>query len=151
MKNILKFVLCIAIAFIITNFSINAQLREDLKREINVYIVPDSLDFPANFRGAISHRNLIIRSKKLERIFDKFNTESISRGFPDFRDEDTIKTREDGAKIKVPSLSRIFGVRLSRKEDIDSAIAELSRLPGILFAEKNLDAELNGDPDYLPK
>jgi hypothetical protein len=135
MRNI-KTYLTLYLAFLIASFSVNAQLKEDLKREINVYIVPDSLDFPANLRGAISHRNLIIRSKKLERILDKFNTESISRGFPDFRDEDTIKTREDGAKIKIPNLSRIFGVRLSRKDDIDSATAELSRLPGILFAEK---------------
>ncbi len=137
----------LTMAFLMRSQDLTAQLRKDLENEINVFIVRDSLDFPAQETNSLRHTSLTIRSKRIRDVFDRFNVESIARGIPNFVDQDTVKIVDGGRSVRVPDLSRIFRVRLQRKEDVDLVISELSKIPGVAYAEKNVDAHLFSDPD----
>jgi parallel beta-helix repeat protein len=50
--------------------------------------------------------------------------------------------------VIVPKFSRIFKIHISDKSKVDSVITFLSKVPGVLYAEKNMDAKLCSDPSY---
>jgi len=124
------------------------QTFNDLDREILVYIQPSILEFPAGERDAVLVERLTIKSLPLHQVFSQFNIDRLVKAFTDFSETDTIRTSEDGRLVSVPRFSRIFRIQVSDKSKIDSVIAALSRVPGILFAEKNMDAKLFADPTY---
>lgn len=51
-------------------------------------------------------------------------------------------------RIKLPQFSRIFRIRIANAAEIDIAVQALSRIPGVAYAEKNMDAQLANDPTY---
>lgn len=131
-----------------SNTLLFSQEIPDFSREILIYIEPNGIEFPANERGTLLIDNVNILDEKLQEIFMKFEIENISKVFPDFNDSDTTKVREDGITNFLPKFSRVFRVNIGAGLNIDLAIAELEKIPEVLFAEKNSDAVLNNDPTY---
>lgn len=119
----------------------------DLNKEILVYIQPSLLSFPANERGELPPNLINIPSVALRLAFTRFGVQTLSKALPDFSDNDTMRI-EGGREIRIPRFSRIFRVRVNDETRIDSAIRVLSNIPGILFAERNMDARLFSDPTY---
>lgn len=141
----------IACAMIISLFIVgltSAQSPIDLSKEILVYIQPSLLDFPMSERGFVVPERLNIRSDALRQAVRQFRVQAIGKAFPDFSDADTLRVLEDGRVISVPRFSRIFRFQFGQRNNIDSTISLLSKIPGILFAEKNMDARLDLDDDY---
>lgn len=126
----------------------SAQHQVDLSREILVYIQPHLLEVPSPERGLVVPERLDIRSDALRQAVRQFRVQAIGKAFPDFSDPDTLRVLEDGRVISVPRFSRIFRFQFREGVDIDSGIAVLSKISGILFAEKHMNARLFTDNDY---
>ncbi|GAH46300.1 unnamed protein product, partial [marine sediment metagenome] len=149
LTKIFKRVACILPILAVCQSALLGQLREDLRNEILVYITTGALVFPAGERGALTPEQLTIPSQALRQAIDRSGVATIAKAFPDFSDSDTIRVTDDGKTVKIPQFSRIFRVRVQQVADVDSAIATLSRLPVVLFAEKNMDAYPGvNDADY---
>lgn len=127
----------------------NAQNRE-LSSEILVYILPDSLLFPAGYEDEMTPNQLTIPSIKLQKAFVKIHAEKIARAFAQIADQDTIIVREDGEKIKLMQMSRIFRIRLPNKDYVKQAINILELEPSILFAEKHSDMQIHSNDALYP-
>jgi len=118
-----------------------------LEREILIYISQDSLNFP-NSSEEKNPASLDITSKQLKNTLEKLDLKSIAKAFPDALDSDTIKVREDGVKVGIPQISRIFRFIFNDKADIDSAISLLSKEPSVIFAEKHSNMQIQTDDYY---
>ena len=125
-----------------------AQDPVDLDREILVYIQPAALDFPVSERGTVLVDRIGIRSQKLSEAFSRFSISGLRKAFPDFIEADTLKTLEDGRTISLPRFSRIFRLTVPDVTLVDTAVAMLKNIPGVLFAEKNTDTRPQSDDDY---
>ena len=129
-KNSLYTVMCYIISILFVSISsiqiLYSQSLPDLSREILIYIQPSELTFTSVERGLLTPNSLGINSKALEQAFARFKVRSLSKAFPSFSDADTLRILEDGRKISVPQLSRIFRLQIQEQGDIDSAIMVLS-------------------------
>ena len=70
----------VCLIFCYSNFTY-AQTR-NLDRELLVYIMHDSLDFPSDRGNQLTLDNVVIRSKNLKRELQKLNVKMISKAFP---------------------------------------------------------------------
>ena len=136
--------ICITVCFAVV--PIYSQER-NLEREILIYISQDSLNFP-NSSEEKNPASLDITSKQLKNTLEKLDLKSIAKAFPDALDSDTIKVREDGVKVGIPQISRIFRFIFNDKADIDSAISLLSKEPSVIFAEKHSNMQIQTDDYY---
>jgi hypothetical protein len=129
---------------------LNSQSIDDLKRELVVYFQPDVFEFPTTGHAGVLPENTVIRSNELNHAFARFNVERIARAFPDFDEADSIRTRDDGVQVRVPNFHRIFVLTIGSSADVDSAVAAISRIEGVVYAEPNWDenAGLQSDPTY---
>lgn len=129
-------------------FQTSFSQTEDLSDEILVYILPDSLELPDKTIEVTDTKKLKIKSKSLDKAFKKIELKLIKKAFPEFSNEDTVKFSSTGEKIKLPNMSRIFRLKLKKKNDLEEVIGLLSKEKGVLFAEPNMDAKLFYDEDY---
>jgi hypothetical protein len=68
---------------------VNAQQR-NLKNEILVYILPDSLEMPNNEKSKINYTDAKVSSKSLALVLAKIKPLAISKTFPDWNKADSI-------------------------------------------------------------
>jgi len=141
MKNYISIklfnVLVLSLFFMLsTSLSIIGQERE-LDSELLVYFLPDSLEMPGNTTELTDMAKLIINSKSLSNTMGKIGISKIKKAFPSFRVVDTIKILQDGTKIKLPNMSRIFKLKLKNKNNIENTIKLLEKEKSVLFAERN--------------
>lgn len=129
------------------NNPLDAQER-DLRMEILVYVLPDSLLFPADEKTAVPISRVSIPSQALAKAINQIHPEAIAKAFPNWADSDTIRIREDGVRVRLPQVSRIFRIQMQSEADVDIAIARLSKEPSVLFAEKHSDMKLHVDDQY---
>ncbi len=141
-------VIFLILAFIFCAENIQAQAKNNLDTEILVYIQPSVLEFPDGERGNVALNRINIKSQTLQQTFSKLNIDKLAKAFPNFDEADTIRVTDDGRIVEVPRVSRIFKIQVPDKSKIDSVIVALSKEPGVLFAEKNMDAKLFDDPTY---
>lgn len=128
-------------------FQTSFSQTEDLSDEILVYILPDSLELPEKTIEVTDSKKLKIKSKSLDKAFKKIELKLIKKAFPEFSNEDTVIFSSTGEKIKLPNMSRIFRLKLKKKNDLEEVIGLLSKEKGVLFAEKNG----GGEPiSYIP-
>lgn len=121
----------------------------DIKDEILVYFLPDSLEMPNEITELTDLTKLKIKSKNLEKLFKKIKLKSIKKAFSEFNINDTLKILADGKKIKMPNMTRIFKLKLKNKDDLQEVIQLLSKEKGVLFAEKQSNMQLHtDDADY---
>ena len=146
--SFLFFVICFFLLSWLFKTPVQAQLNSKFKNEIVIYIQPGFLEFPDKEKGELFIEQVKIPSKTLFQAFNQNKIQTISKAFPDFTDSDTLRSVDNRTIVKIPQLSRIFRVTVSNQTNIDSAISILSKIPGIIYAEKNMDARLYYDPDY---
>lgn len=121
----------------------------DLNREILVYILPDSLELPFGERNRVGIDRATIRSQSLARSLTDLSIIGLTRSFPDWAIDDTVRVREDGMAVRRPRLDRVFTVHLLNGVSAEEAIFKLQSLPSVLFAERHMDARLANDPNYI--
>jgi len=143
-----KIIAVVAFIFLRVSDPLWGQAVADLSKEILVYVQPGKLEFPPHERGALPLDRINIPSIQLREAFNRFQIASIAKAFPDFTDADTVRSDEAGRLVKIPQFSRIFRLQVPNKAIVDSATVVLPKIPGVLFAEKNMDARLFLDDDY---
>lgn len=123
--------------------------KRNLKNELLVYILPDSLEIPDIGKTSVSYTEAKVLSKSLKIALAKIKPLSIGKAFPNWNKADSIKIRNDGVKIKTPQFDRIFTLTFKNEAEANAAIEILKKNPSILFAEKNSQPSLHTDPAYL--
>jgi len=126
----------------------NAQQR-NLKNELLVYILPDSLEIPDFKKDKYVYTEAKVLSSLLKSALDKLKPLAIGKAFPGWNKADSIKTRKDGEKIKAPEFDRIFTFTFKTEAEANAAIEILNKIPAVLFAEKHSEPSLYSDPAYL--
>ncbi|MBK7106023.1 MAG: hypothetical protein IPH62_12140 [Ignavibacteriae bacterium] len=124
------------IQFVINPYfmTVNAQINE-IDDELLIYILPDSLDFPKNETEILDLKKIKITSKSLDKALKKVELKLIKKAFPNFSEADTSVINDDGEKVKLPNMSRIFILKLKKKNDIQEVIEVLSKERSVLFIE----------------
>ena len=150
MKRKLFFLTRITVILLFTsiNYSYLYGQQRNLRTELLVYILPDSLELPLAEKGNIGYEKAIIASKSLKTALDKIRPLAIGKAFPEWNAADSIKIREDGTKVKAPQFGRIFTLTFKSEEEANAAMEVLKKLPAVLFAEKNSQPKLHADPAY---
>jgi len=123
--------------------------KHDLKTEVLVFIMADSLEFPAKEKGELSLHLVDIRSSSLATTLERSKATRIAKAFPNWSNNDSIVTRLDGEKVQIPPFHRIFKLSFETETMADSAIALLEQSSAVVFAEKNSDPKLDNDPEYI--
>lgn len=126
---------------------VNAQER-NLKQEILVYILPDSLEILPQQSGRITLSSVEINSKQLSKTFQKLSLNEISKTFPGWETEALVHELKNGITVKRPSFDRIFTLYLPPNVNVETILEEVKKEPSVLFAEQHMDAQLFNDPSY---
>ncbi len=142
-----RIILLLLTICIIPFYGSYAQER-NLKQEILVYILPDSLEILSQQSGRIALSSVEINSKLLSKTFQKLSLNEISKTFPNWEPGASVHTFENGIKVKRPSFDRIFTLHIPLNASADSVLKDLNNEPSVLFAEKHMDAQLFNDPSY---
>ncbi len=131
--------------------TLSAQEECNLKTELLVYILPDSLELPQMEIGLVSIESIgkSIGSKQLHSALISTNVIKIGRAFPQWATKDSVVVRSDGEKINAPAFHRIFIVTFESEGAAENAISVLSKLPSVKFAERHSEPVLDNDPSYL--
>lgn len=127
--------------------AINAQER-NLKTEILVYILPDSLEIPKQEKGKLSLQRANIKSSSLTTAMTRSRTTGISKAFPNWADKDSLVKRLDGILVKMPSFQRVFTLTFDTEAEAEAAINALKQSPAVVYAEKHTEPSLDNDPSY---
>ncbi|MGK9478016.1 S8 family serine peptidase [Melioribacter sp. OK-6-Me] len=128
------FLLLVLLVFLPLQIFSQTSETED---EILVYFLPDSLELPDGTAELTDINKLKIKSKDLDNTFKKIELKAIKKAFPDFNINDTLKLKDDGSRIKLPNMSRIFKLKLKNRDNVQAVIDILSKEKGVLFAEPN--------------
>lgn len=123
--------------------------KHNLKTEVLVYIMPDSLELPVHEKGKLSLLHANVKSFALATKLKKVNATDIAKAFPVWKDKDSIVTRNDGEQVQMPPFHRIFTLTFNSEAGADSAISILKQSKAVIFAEKNTEPTLDNDPYYL--
>ena len=144
--------LCINVGLtVLLWFSCNMLYAQNnsLKKELLVYILPDSLELPAHEKGEVSLQKASVKSNTLATALTKAKVTGISKAFPAWTNKDSVAIRNDGEPVQLPPFHRIFSLKFNTEEEADSAITILKQSSAVLFAEKNSELTLDNDPYYV--
>lgn len=144
----IKIIVSIFVTILLFQGTLLSQLHKNLRNEIIVYIKPHALLFPASEKSALKPTQLNISSPALQRIIDGMGVKTVAKAFPEFLDSDTTRITEVGKIVKIPHFSRIFLFHINNATDVDSTIAQLNRLPSVLYAEKHMEIYTGSDDHY---
>ncbi|MEA4983879.1 MAG: hypothetical protein VB105_00280 [Paludibacter sp.] len=123
--------------------------KYNLKTEVLVYILPDSLELPVHTKGKIGLQHAKIKSSELAVTLIKAKATGIAKAFPSWTNKDCIVTRYDSEQVQVPPFHRIFTLTFNSEKEADSAITVLKRSTAVIFAEKHTEPTLDNDPFYV--
>ena len=143
--------LTLILSLVVFGSSLYAQEERNLKTELLVYILPDSLELPQNEKGMISVEEFgkSIGSKQLQTALVSTKASKIGRAFPQWATKDSVVVRSDGEQVKAPAFHRIFILTFESEKAAENAIAVLSKLPSVKFAERHSEPVFDNDPSYL--
>jgi hypothetical protein len=102
-------------------FACGALYAQDrnLKRELLVYIMSDSLELPVHEKGKLSLQYADIKSATLATVLARINATGIERAFPTWSDKDSVVTRLEGERVPAPPFHRIFKLIFNSAADAD--------------------------------
>ncbi|MDD2286781.1 MAG: S8 family serine peptidase, partial [Paludibacter sp.] len=123
--------------------------KYNLKTEVLVYIMPDSLELPVHEKGEPGLQRATIKSSALATTLTKTKVAGIAKAFPAWTNKDSVVTRHDGEQIQAPPFHRIFTLTFNSETDADSVIAVLKQSGAVLFAEKHTEPTLDNDQFYV--
>ena len=127
---------------------INAQ-NYNLKTEVLVYILSDSLELPVYERGKFSLQHAKVKSPALASALTKAKVMGIAKAFPAWIDKDSIIIRYDGQLVQSPPFHRIFTLTFNSEMEADKSITVLKKSAAVIFAEKHTEPTLDNDPFYM--
>lgn len=99
--HFLKLTLLISF-FSVSIFSFGYAQQRNLQHELLVYILPDSLEIPDLKKEKYLYTEAKVLSKSLKSVLNDVNPEAIGKAFPKWVKADSIKTSDNGIKIKIP-------------------------------------------------
>ena len=123
--------------------------KYNLKTEVLVYIMPDSLELPVQEKGKFSLQRANVKSPALASALTKAKVTGIAKAFPAWIDKDSIVTRHDGKLVQAPPFHRIFTLTFNSETEADSAIVILKKSGSVLFVEKNVNETIDSDTFYM--
>lgn len=138
----------LSLALFLSFANLHAQQR-NLKTELLVYILPDSLELPADVKTSVNLQRATIRSSALKTALQETRVIGISRAFPNWSTKDSLVTRNDGVTINAPPFHRIFILTFATESEADAAINILQKSTAVLYAEKQSEPVLDNDPSYI--
>ncbi len=138
----------IIVLLCLTYSTLYAQ-KYNLKTEVLVYIMPDSLELPVNEKGKFSLQRTNIKSPTLASTLTKAKVQGIAKAFPAWIDKDCVVTRYDGKLVQAPPFHRIFTLTFNSETEADSAITVLKKSAAVVFAEKHTEPTLDNDQFYM--
>ncbi|MCK9236372.1 MAG: S8 family serine peptidase [Acholeplasmataceae bacterium] len=144
----------IYLAFVVLLSSLGASAyaqERNLKTELLVYILPDSLELPEKEKGLIpiAQAGKSVASEELQVALASTKARSIGRAFPNWPARDSMVVRSGGSEISAPPFHRFFIVTFDSEQDAERAILTLSSMPSVKFAERHSQPILYNDPSYL--
>lgn len=120
----------------------------NLDRELLVYILPDSLELPAEEKGRIGLNRAEIASGKLAATLNQLSISGIEKSFPDWNAKDSVRVLESGKVVHRPKFHRVFTMHLPPGVSADKAIKKLESIPGVVYAHKHGTGQLETDTYY---
>lgn len=145
-KQSFRIMLTLSLWLLVT--MLQAQER-NLKTELLVYILPDSLELQTQDKSPVSLDEATIKSATLDNALKEAEVTGIARAFPDWQDKDSLVTRHDGEVVKMPPFYRIFILTFETEAQAVEAISILEESPAVVFAEKH--SQPVPDNDYYHK
>jgi subtilisin family serine protease len=133
-------------AFCLYSLILFSQER-NLKSEILVFFMPDSLELPAQTKNRIALTDAIIKSKQLSDVIQKTKSTGITKAFPDWQNGSKVSVRNN--EIEAPPFDRIFILTFNTETEANDAINILSKTNGVMFAEKHSEPTLDNDVHYI--
>lgn len=126
-----------------------AQSQErDLDREILVYILPDSLELPAEEKGRVGLQRAEIASENLSAKLQELSISAIEKSFPNWNAKDSVRVLESGRVVHRPTFHRVFTMHLPSRMSADEAIKKLESIPAVVYAHKHGNGQLEIDTYY---
>ncbi|MDP3643399.1 MAG: S8 family serine peptidase [Bacteroidota bacterium] len=121
--------------------------ERNLKSEILVFFMPDSLELPVQAKNRVALTNATIKSKQLSVAVQKTKPIGIAKAFPDW--QIGSKVNEGNKDIEAPQFDRIFILTFNTEAEADAAINILSKTNGVVFAEKHSQPTMDNDVHYI--
>ena len=137
----------LVMAFCLYSLILFSQER-NLKTEILVFIMPDSLELPAQAKNRVALTSVTINSKNLSDALQKVKSTGIAKAFPDWQKEKSQVTVE-AKVVEAPPFDRIFTLTFNTEAEADDAINILSKTNGVVFAEKHSEPTMDNDIHYI--
>jgi len=138
----------IIIAITVTSvFTLYAQQKAF--NEILIYVKQKAIDVPLDYKGEIELNANSIKSQLLLSTLKKYKINKLKRAYVNFNLSDTLRFTKEGRHIKMLNLARLYKIEIPEGVLVDSIKTSLSRVPEVIYAEKNGGWRLyTTDPDY---
>ncbi len=120
----------------------------DLTKEVIAYIPANQMVLSGLEKSLVPVSNVTFLNSQLGNALSTNHALSIIRAFPSFTDADTVMLTNAGTTTSLFQFSRVFRLFFNSASDVDNAITDLMNIDGIVYAEKNSDMQLCGDPGY---
>ncbi|GEM_PF-855541 len=133
-KIVLKIFIIIAIIF--TSVS-TLYAQQKVTNEILFYVKSKTVDVPLSYSGEFEINTNSIKSQRLLITLKKYKIKNIKRAYVNFNLEDTLRFTKEGKPIKMLNLARLYKLKIPKGIIVDSLIKSLSRVPEVIYAEKN--------------
>lgn len=140
--------LLILLAVLIISVEPAQSQERNLDRELLVYILPGSLELPAEEKGTISVNRAEIASGKLASTLNQLSISGIEKSFPGWNAKDSVRVLESGKVVHRPKFHRVFTMHLPSGVSAEEAIEKLENIPGVVYAHKHGTGQLESDTYY---
>ena len=109
----------------------NQDLHE---REVIMYVRPNVIQAPSGQKNLTL--DAVTMPDELRNVLTSYNAEYLVRPYPDYDPSDTIAYSPYGKPVKKMDLSRLYHVRFPEGTNLDSVVADLKDVEGVIFAER---------------
>lgn len=142
----MKSIITIAIILVAINITyVRFCYSDTIDEELLVLFKPGVITMPEDRISA--SLNEITAPPEVLLLLYEIGVQEVSKGFPEFKSEDTLRISPDSGIARLPDFSNFYILRLPSSANRDSAIFKLMELPDdVIYAEKNQ----RGEPEYEP-
>ena len=110
------------------------QSQDLHEREVIMYVRPGVIQAPAGQKALTL--DAVTMPDELRNVLMNYSAEYLTRPYPDYDPSDTIAYSPYGRPVKKMDLSRLYRVRFPEGTDLDSVVADLKDVDGVIFAER---------------
>jgi hypothetical protein len=144
-----KLLLIVAVVCSLSVGTATLWSQQNTSNEVLVYVKLNTIDVPLEQASAIELTSASIKSPAFLTVLQRFQISKMKRAFANFNLADTLRYTADGKPIAMLNLARLYKLTVPPPYERDSVIVALSRLPDVIYAEKNGGWKLHtNDPHY---